>query len=233
MARDPGKGRQGTLIPNECIESTHLASFEGVVLGCDEVGRGPLAGPVTGACVAFAPQLGSDFPLFSCLNDSKKLSAGAREALVEPIKEAALAYAVVDVDHTVIDDINILQASLQAMRLAAQTVAHALGRDDLHVLVDGNRPIPGLIWAQSYHIKGDARSWSIAAASILAKVHRDALMAAYDVQYPGYGFARHAGYPTAMHRQAIAELGLSPIHRRSFGGTRSPEPPAILRIAPG
>ncbi|MCL2325697.1 MAG: ribonuclease HII [Proteobacteria bacterium] len=216
MARNSDKNRQATLTLSECIESTHLASFDGVILGCDEVGRGPLAGPVTGACVAFAPQLKADFPLFSCLNDSKKLSPSAREALVEPIKEAALAYAVVDVDHIVIDEINILQASLQAMRLAAEAVARTLGRTDLHVLVDGNRPIPGLLWAQSHHIKGDARSWSIAAASILAKVHRDALMAAYDTQYPGYGFARHAGYPTAMHRQAIAALGLSPIHRRSY-----------------
>ena len=114
---------------------------------------------------------------------------------------------------------NILQACLYGMKLAVAQVVAALGdanADNVHVIVDGNRQVPDLGFAQTAYIKGDARAWSIAAASILAKVHRDALMVAYDAQYPGYGFAKNVGYPTAAHREALLRLGPTPIHRKSF-----------------
>jgi len=226
----------------ECIEIGLLAeSPDRFVLGCDEVGRGPLAGPVTAACVAFPRDLGPEFALFAELNDSKKLTAHKREALVPQIESAAAAFAVVDLPPEEIDKINILQASLKAMRIAVgqvieklnsagvlQSVHQPVQKDlfgapkseilnpNVFVVVDGNKTIPELGLPQAPYVKGDARSWNIAAASILAKVHRDALMVEYDKLYPGYGFAKHAGYPTKFHRDAIKTLGFSPIHRRSF-----------------
>lgn len=193
--------------------------WNGYILGCDEVGRGPLAGPATVACVAFPVDLGADFGLFSQLDDSKKLSARKRESLVEAIHQAAAAWAVVDMSPEEIDKYNILQACLLGMRKAAESVVEQLvdaNAANTHVIVDGNKLIPDLKWPQTAYVKGDARSWSIAAASILAKVHRDELMVAYDAQYPGYGFAQNVGYPTAAHRAAVLELGPTPIHRRSF-----------------
>ena len=193
--------------------------WNGYILGCDEVGRGPLAGPATVACVFFPVGLGADFELFSLLDDSKKLSARKRETLVEEIHQAAAAWAVVDKSPEEIDKSNILQACLLGMRKAAESVVEQLGdanAANTHVIVDGNKLIPDLKWPQTAYVKGDARSWSIAAASILAKVHRDELMVAYDAQYPGYGFAQNVGYPTAAHRAAVLELGPTPIHRRSF-----------------
>ena len=227
---------------HDCIEVELLkASRTRFILGCDEVGRGPLAGPVTTACVAFPTDLGPDFPLFAELNDSKQLTAHKRESLVPLIEEAAAAFAVVDISPQEIDRMNILQASLLGMKLAAQKVLQQLKQKnalmlvhqplqmnlfdrtpsdamtpDVLVAVDGNKRIPDLDLPQETFVKGDARSWNIAAASILAKVHRDALMTEYDKLYPGYGFAKHAGYPTRFHRDAIKELGYCPIHRRSF-----------------
>ena len=229
----------------ECIENgLYAAHPTRYILGCDEVGRGPLAGPVTAACVVFPLTLHADFPLFAELNDSKKLTAKKRESLVPCIESAAAAYAVVDLSPQEIDRLNILQASLTAMRMAVSQVvktlqdkallpikgtkeivqrslfeqdsSHETEQFDIFVVVDGNKKIPELIYPQEAYVKGDARSWSIAAASILAKVHRDTLMVEYDKIYPGYGFAKHAGYPTKFHRDAIEQLGLSPIHRRSF-----------------
>lgn len=226
----------------KCIEVELLrAEPTRLILGCDEVGRGPLAGPVTTACVAFPTNLGPEFALFGELNDSKQLTAHKRESLVSAIEAAAAAYAVVDISPEEIDRINILQASLKGMRLAVEKVLERLSarhavmmvhqpsqmslfeRDasealtpDVLVAVDGNKRIPELNVPQETYVKGDARSWNIAAASILAKVHRDALMAEYDKLYPSYGFAKHAGYPTKFHREAIKELGFCPIHRRSF-----------------
>ena len=205
---------------NESIEVLmRKAGWSGYILGCDEVGRGPLAGPATVACVAFPVALGADFALFSQLDDSKKLSATKRNALVPQIEASAAAYAVLDISPEEIDRRNILQACLYGMKLAVAQVVAALGDanvDNVHVIVDGNRQIPDLGFAQTAYIKGDARAWSIAAASILAKVHRDALMVAYDAQYPGYGFAKNVGYPTAAHREALLRLGPTPIHRKSF-----------------
>ncbi len=230
------------MIAAECIEN-ELYRVEPMrfILGCDEVGRGPLAGPVTAACVVFPRSLKADFPLFSQLNDSKKLTAAKRVALVPEIEQTALAWAVVDLPPEEVDRLNILQASLTAMRMAVYDVVETLKDKNLleqtqvkrqrqslfdentkdkdyplFVVVDGNKSIPDLVYSQASYVKGDARSWSIAAASIIAKVHRDTLMADYDKIYPGYGFAKHAGYPTKFHREAIAKLGLCPIHRKSF-----------------
>ena len=176
------------------------------VAGVDEVGVGPLAGPVVAAAVIFEPGskiLGVD--------DSKKLSPERRGALAVEIRRLAAAWAVVRVEPEEIDRINVLQASLTAMRRAV------LELDPLpeHVLVDG-RTIPQLAIPQETWIKGDARCFAIAAASILAKTSRDAVMVGYDDEFPGYGFSSHKGYPTAAHREAIRRLGPSSIHRRSF-----------------
>lgn len=206
--------------PHESIEMMMRSNgWRGYILGCDEVGRGPLAGPATVACVAFPIELDESFELFAELDDSKKLTAKKRESLVDRIIESAAAWAIIDMSPQEIDEINILQASLLGMKKTSLSVVEKLGnatRENTHVIVDGNKLIPHFDWPQTAYVKGDARSWSIAAASILAKVHRDNLMIEYDAQYPGYGFAKNVGYPTALHRKALAELGPTPIHRKSF-----------------
>ena len=181
---------------------------EGVTLiaGVDEAGRGPLAGPVAVAAVILPREtriLG--------LNDSKKLSEKQRAQLEPIIKEQALAWHVTMVDHLTIDRINILEATKLGMR---QAVA-ALDPPARYLLVDGMK-LDGVDLPQQGLIKGDARSVSIAAASVLAKTARDRLMIEYDAVYPGYGFARHKGYPTADHKEALRRLGPCPIHRLTF-----------------
>lgn len=193
--------------------------FEGWLLGCDEVGRGPLAGPATVACVAFPIDIDWHDPFYALLDDSKKLTEKKRRAIVPEIELRAAAFSVIDTTPREIDERNILQACLWGMKRASLAVISALNSPeakDFHILVDGNKTIPNFDYSQTAFIKGDARSLSIAAASILAKVHRDDLMVAYDRQYPGYGFAKNVGYPTAAHRAALAELGPTPIHRQSF-----------------
>lgn len=193
--------------------------FEGWLLGCDEVGRGPLAGPATVACVAFPIDIDWHDPFYALLDDSKKLTEKKRRAIVPEIELRAAAFSVIDITPREIDERNILQACLWGMKRASLAVISALNSleaKDFHILVDGNKTIPNFDYSQTAFIKGDARSLSIAAASILAKVHRDDLMVAYDRQYPGYGFAKNVGYPTAAHRAALAELGPTPIHRQSF-----------------
>ena len=177
-----------------------------LICGVDEAGRGPLAGPVCAAACILPARL-----TIEGLNDSKKLSEKRREALYDQITENALAWAVCLVDEKIIDEINILQATYRAMRGAVERLKL---RPDL-CLVDGNRD-PGLGLPTRTVVKGDATCASVAAASILAKVTRDRLMLEYDAQYPGYGFAVHKGYGTRAHYAAVAELGLCPIHRRSF-----------------
>lgn len=177
-----------------------------VVAGIDEVGVGPLAGPVVAAAVILPEQV--DLP---GLNDSKKLTRRAREELDVAIRAQALAFGIGEADSGEIDCINILQATLQAMQRAVE----ALGRSPEHLLVDA-RTIPGVGCTQTAIVGGDARDASIAAASIVAKVHRDALMRRFDSDHPGYGFTRHMGYGTAEHMAALQRLGPSPIHRRSF-----------------
>lgn len=177
------------------------------VAGIDEAGRGPLAGPVVAAAAWLHPDL-----RIEGINDSKQLSAKKREALYEILSthdEVRYAIAVVDADE--IDRINILQATWVAMRRAASSLEPAPD----FLLVDG-RPVPDLLMRARSIIKGDAKSASIAAASILAKVYRDGLMQAYDTSYPGYGFAAHKGYGTAAHLAALARQGACPIHRRTF-----------------
>lgn len=176
------------------------------VCGIDEAGRGPLAGPVAAGAVI----LPRDCEILY-LNDSKKLSEKRREKLFIEIKEKAIAWGVGLVSPERIDEINILQATYEAMRLA-------VGQLDPQpeVLLNDAVTIPGIDLPQTPIIKGDAKSVSIAAASILAKVTRDHMMAEYDTIYPEYGFAKHKGYGTAAHIEAIRRLGPCAIHRRSF-----------------
>jgi ribonuclease HII len=177
-----------------------------LVAGVDEVGRGPLAGPV---CVA-AAILSPDAP--PGIDDSKKLSAARREALFPLILESALAVSVVLASAEEIDRYNIRGATLRAM---ARAVAGLSLRPDF-ALIDGRDVPAGLPCPAEAVIGGDALSLSIAAASIVAKVTRDRLMTRLDRQFPGFGFAGNAGYPTAAHRSALARLGPTPLHRRSF-----------------
>ncbi len=176
------------------------------VCGIDEAGRGPLAGPVCAAAVILPPDC--DIP---GLNDSKKLSEKKREALFPVIQEKALAFGVGWATAEEIDRVNILQATFLAMARAVE----ALPAPADYALVDGNRmpplPIPG-----ETIVKGDATSASIAAASILAKVSRDRLLRRLDEEHPEYGFAKHKGYGTKAHYEAIRKYGLLPEHRRSF-----------------
>jgi len=178
-----------------------------LVAGVDEVGVGPLVGPVVAAAVILPEQV--DLPR---LNDSKKLSSKTRETLDAAIREQAIAYAIAEVDAATIDSLNIYYAALEAMRRAVE----GLRVIPDHILVDA-REIPGISISQSALIHGDARDGSIAAASILAKVHRDAHMTALAELYPEYGFERNMGYPTVEHRKALERYGALPEHRRSFG----------------
>jgi ribonuclease HII len=196
-----------------------LAAGARVVAGVDEVGVGPLAGPVVAAAVVLPARV--DLP---GLDDSKRLSRAARERLARAIRAQAVALALAEVWPEEIDAADVLRAAREAMRRA---IAALPMRPD-HALVDG-RPVPDLGCAQTALVGGDARDASIAAASIVAKVHRDALMRAQDALHPGYGFARHMGYATARHLAALRRLGPSPIHRRSFApveaaGARRPAP---------
>ncbi len=187
------------------------------VFGVDEVGRGPLAGPVVAAAVRLDPE---NIP--QGLQDSKRLTPKARAALFDAI----LACAEVGIGHAdpaEIDRINILQASFLAM---ARAVAD-LGTPPDHLLIDGNCLPNDLPCPAQAIVKGDARCLSIAAASIIAKVTRDRIMADLDQRYPGYGWAENAGYPTKRHKNAIADLGITPEHRRSYAPIRKilcPEP---------
>ncbi len=192
--------------PDFTFEASLMGHGYPLIAGVDEVGRGPLAGPVTAAAVILDP---SNIP--QGLNDSKKLSAKRRENLYDLIlKSATVAVAHVSVEE--IDRINILQASLLAMRNAVA----ALNPQPAHLLIDGNRvPDPINIPAQPI-VKGDGKSLSIAAASIVAKTVRDRLMAELSLQNPGYGWEKNAGYPSKQHILALQRLGVTPHHRRSF-----------------
>lgn len=178
------------------------------ICGIDEAGRGPLAGPV----VAGAVILPKDCTILY-LNDSKKVSEKRREFLFEEIREKAIAYGVGTVSPERIDEINILQATYEAMRQAVSQLSVTP-----QVLLNDAVTIPQITIPQVPIIKGDAKSVSIAAASILAKVTRDHMMIEYDKLYPEYGFAKHKGYGTAAHIQAIRQYGPCPIHRRTFIG---------------
>lgn len=177
------------------------------ICGVDEAGRGPLAGPVFAAAVILPEGL-----IIDGVNDSKKISEKKREALFDEICEKALAYNIAAVDEKTIDEINILQATFKAMTDAV----NGLDITPDFVMIDGNAVPPQMEVTASAYVKGDARSESIACASILAKVSRDRYMRLLAEKYPQYGLEKHKGYGTAAHIAAIREYGVTPIHRRSF-----------------
>ncbi|MBR2465547.1 MAG: ribonuclease HII [Clostridia bacterium] len=193
-------------MPNYDYELKHIAEGYSAVCGCDEAGRGPLSGPVVAAAVI----LSTDTEIEG-LNDSKKLTEKKREKLFDIIKEKAVAYAIAEASPAEIDEINILNASMLAMRRAVEALPHPAD----FALIDGNCS-RGFDIPTETVVGGDAKSASIAAASILAKVTRDRLCAEQDKLYPEYGIAKHKGYPTKEHMAAVREHGPSPIHRRTF-----------------
>ena len=207
------------------------------IIGCDEVGRGCLAGPVVAAAVVL--DLTSDVKVLREVDDSKVLSPHKREELSELIKDNTLAWSIGSVSQEEVDKINIHNASLLAMRKAVESLSLRVQpkqsslmkdcrvgqskpwpsrNDSTLVLIDGKFKIPDLNFSQEVIIDGDAKILSIAAASIIAKVYRDGLMKQFDEQYPNYQFGKHKGYATAIHRTAIKNFGLTPLHRLSFCG---------------
>lgn len=195
------------------MEEQQLTLFDlsdGIILGCDEAGRGPLCGPVvTAGCV-----LSEDFP-FEVLNDSKKLSEKQREYAERIIKEKAVDFEIIFISNEEIDEINILQASLKGMAECAKRIKERTKVDT--ILIDGNK-VPKQLegYPVRAEVKGDARFHEIMAASILAKTARDRFMLELDEKYPEYNFKKNKGYPTKEHIEAIEKYGLTPYHRRSF-----------------
>lgn len=203
------------------LDLLHVTTPE-IVAGVDEAGRGPLAGPVYAAAVILDPAR-----RIHGLADSKQLSERARQRLVLEIRECALAWAVARVDNLEIDRINILNASLSAMTSAVESLQIA----PQLALVDGN-VCPRLKCEVRAVVRGDATVPAISAASILAKVARDEEMVRMELEYPGYGFARHKGYPTAEHLAALGQLGICPIHRRSFAPVRMHLARCVVQVVP-
>ena len=193
-------------MPNFEYENKHYAEGYTSICGCDEAGRGPLCGPVVAAAVILPPDIEIEG-----LNDSKKLTEKKREKLFDIIKEKAIAYAIAEASPEEIDEINILNASMLAMRRAVE----ALPVKADFALIDGNCSRGFEIPTETV-VSGDAKSCSIAAASILAKVTRDRGCKELDDAYPMYGIAKHKGYPTKDHMNAVREHGPSPIHRKTF-----------------
>ncbi len=193
-------------MPDYEFEKRRYAEGYTAVCGCDEAGRGPLCGPVVAAAVI----LPCDFPIEG-LNDSKKLSEKKREQLYTLITENAISYGIAEASPAEIDEINILNASMLAMRRAVEKLTVPAD----FALIDGNCS-RGFDIPTETIIKGDAKSASVAAASILAKVTRDRLCAEQDKLYPEYGIAKHKGYPTKEHMEAVRKYGPSPIHRITF-----------------
>lgn len=202
------------------IERTYWKKGIFNLVGVDEAGRGPLAGPVVAGAVIFSQETCEKFPKdLKGLTDSKQLSETEREDFFEAIKCHALAFGVGIVSPQVIDEINILRATMQAMTIAVEQVAQSLSALDMTpevLLVDGNYFKTALPYEFRTIVDGDARSRSIAAASVIAKVTRDTIMKDLDQHFPKYNFKQHKGYATKEHRRAIREHGPSPIHRRSF-----------------
>ncbi len=203
-------------------EREHVARGLARLAGVDEAGRGPLAGPVVASAVVMPGSwIEEGIPgSLRRLNDSKQINEKVREELFEVISlEQCVEHAIGVIDAPMIDEINILQATHRAMNDALSKLSSPVA----HALVDG-RPVGTLAVAQTAIIKGDAKSYTIAAASILAKVTRDRLMIQYDQKYPGYGFAGHKGYGTKAHLSAVEELGPCPIHRMSFAPLKNSQP---------
>lgn len=193
-------------MPSFEYEEKHYKEGFSAVCGCDEAGRGPLCGPVVAAAVILPRGL-----VIEGLDDSKKLTEKKREKLFDIIKERAVAYAIAEASPAEIDEINILNASMLAMRRAVE----ALSVKADFALIDGNTSRGFEIPTETV-VKGDSKSYSIAAASILAKVTRDRACEELDAAYPEYNIAKHKGYPTKEHMEAVKKYGPSPIHRRTF-----------------
>ncbi len=193
------------------------------IVGVDEVGRGCLAGPVVAGAVLFPASVRTNEAALKDLkqvNDSKKIASEKRRAMAEIIKHYALGYSIAEVGPDEIDRVNILQATFMAMRTAVMQLQNQLKCSFDLLLIDGNHSVPGLKFRQQPVIQGDSRSKTIAAASILAKVYRDELMTNLETDFPGYGFAKHKGYGTEVHREAIERLGPCVLHRKTFLGGR-------------
>lgn len=190
------------------------------IVGVDEAGRGPLAGPVHAGAVALRTDA-LDQPWIGRLDDSKELEESTREALFDEIRESAPASAIASVPPDRIDRVNILEAAREGMLAAALDVCDRLEETVDSLFVDGNTPLE-FQGSQRTLVRGDGRSYAIAAASILAKVSRDRLMEEYDRRWPEYEFASNKGYPTPQHRRALEERGPCEIHRRSFSGVDAP-----------
>lgn len=186
-----------------------------IVIGTDEAGRGPAAGGVFAACVYFPEVSENLIKDLSKLNDSKKLSAKARESIYDIILNSSI-HSIIDIEVDEIEKINILNASLKGMKLACEEVIKKAQLDGFITLVDGNKLIKNYTYPQKFIIKGDGKSASIAAASVLAKVTRDRYMTKLAEEFPQYGWAKNAGYLTAEHLKAIDTYGLSKYHRPSF-----------------
>ena len=212
MARTTEAGRA---VPDLSYERRLYGKGLQVIAGVDEAGRGPLAGPVVAAAVALPKGLSGEEMWLTKLDDSKRLSARQREAAFDLIQEHALAVAVVEEPPEEIDRIGIGRAVIRAMLRAVEGLAVI----PQHLLLD-YVPIKECPYSYETLVKGDSRSYSIAAASIIAKVTRDRAMERAESLYPGYGFARHKGYGTALHREQLANLGPCPLHRRSFAPLR-------------
>lgn len=212
---------------------------EKIIVGCDEVGRGPLAGPVNGCAVKIDSRQNIEIFEKAGVTDSKKLTDKKRQRILELLKidiskiqvgevyhcqyeGASFDYCVEELDNVEIDKINILQASLKCMQNASFKLIKShqdLNSHEIRVLIDGNKTFESSVQVESV-VKGDSKSIAIGLASIIAKVFRDEKMKEYDRQYPGYGLAKHAGYPTKEHKLAIEKLGPTKIHRRSFKGVK-------------
>ncbi len=189
-----------------------------IIIGVDEAGRGPLAGPVVSGAVIINEKIDG-------VKDSKSLSQKQREALFDVIREKSVAFGVGIASSSEIDEINILNAALLSMKRAIDALFRNLENkgiqvqgDDILVLVDGNRRIKGLKFQQETVVKGDSKVYEISAASVIAKVVRDRMMCVFDKRYPQYNFCKHKGYPTKEHRMLIAKFGPCPLHRKSFRG---------------
>ncbi|MCK5080842.1 MAG: ribonuclease HII [Candidatus Moranbacteria bacterium] len=204
-------------------EELRLSSQGYVIVGVDEVGRGPLAGPVVAAAAWVDPvYFEKDFKLRNCIRDSKTLSEKQRNEVFDFLeKKASFKIGIGEVTPKTIDRINILNASLLAMRLAVEDLVPKIKQRNVLLLIDGNKIVPGLNYSQRYIIKGDQKAFSIAVASIYAKVYRDNIMIEYHQKFPNYGFDTHKGYGTQKHMKALEENGACEIHRQSFGPVKN------------
>jgi len=192
-----------------------------LVAGCDEVGRGPVAGPVVACVCVLKPETiegeRTEDKWYFRVRDSKTIKEEEREELAEKIKENSRAFGIGIVEEAEIDEINIHNATLKAMRLAVEDLLNKLKpKEKVFIFIDGSFKIPGLDIEQKNIIKGDSKVLSIASASIIAKVHRDNIMKTLHEKFPEYGFLNHKGYGTRAHQEALKKLGITPAHRKSF-----------------